>query len=197
MKSKLLRSRVAPVLGVVALYGALPSGPSVAAQGTSTTANKPFTITSPDFTNYGPLPTSSAYSKDGCGGKNLAPTLAWSNVPTGTKSFALAIVDVSAPIAGGFHHWVVYNIPGSVRQLAGHGQDPYSEGTNDFPASGYDGPCPPPGGEVHDYVFQLYALNIPDITGQHLTYQALVQKMFKYVVGATAIIGTYVNNAPA
>jgi Raf kinase inhibitor-like YbhB/YbcL family protein len=124
-------------------------------------------------------------------------TLLWSNVPTGAKSFAFAIVDVSAPVAGGFHHWVVYNIPGSVRGLAGHGQDPYSEGTNDFPHVGYDGPCPPLGGEVHDYVFQLYALNVSNIAGQHLSYQALMQEIAKFIIGATVTIGTYVNNAPA
>ncbi len=195
MKYKLLPSSVGMVLTVVVLFGTTPYGPSAAAQGTSAAANQPFTIMSPDFTDYGPLPATSAYSP--CGGKNLAPTLGWSNVPAGTKSFAFAIVDVSAPVAGGFHHWVVYNIPGSVRKLAGHGQNPYSEGTNDFPRVGYDGPCPPPGGEVHDYVFQLYALNVPFISGQRLTYPALMQKITKYVVGATITVGTYVNNAPA
>jgi Raf kinase inhibitor-like YbhB/YbcL family protein len=199
MKSKLALSwsSVAVIPGVVVALASMLSATSAGATPTSTTKNQPFTITSPDFTNYGPLPTTSAYSADGCGGKNLAPTLLWSNVPTGTKSFAFAILDVSAPVAGGFHHWVVYNIPGSVRQLGGHGQNPYSEGTNDFPHVGYDGPCPPPGGQIHDYVFQLYALNVPNIAGQHLTYQALIQEIAKDVIGVAVTIGTYVNNSPA
>ena len=195
MKVRLFPSSVVTTLSVVVLLGVVPSSPSVVAQGTLTPANQPFTITSPAFTNYGPLPTSSAYSQ--CGGQNLAPALSWTNVPAATKSFAFAVVDVSAPIAGGFIHWVVYNIPGSARELAGHGQNPYSEGTNDYPGVGYDGPCPPPGGEVHDYVFQLYALTVSNIGGQRLTYPALMQKIRKYVIGATVTIGTYVNNAPA
>jgi Raf kinase inhibitor-like YbhB/YbcL family protein len=195
MRSKLVALTVVVISSVVVLLGTALSSASAAAPTTTTTKNQPFTITSPDFTNYGPLPTSSAYS--GCGGKNLAPTLLWSNVPKGTESFAFAIVDVSAPVAAGFHHWVVYNIPGSVRELAGHGQNPYSEGTNDFPRVGYDGPCPPPGGEVHDYVFELYALNSSQIAGRHLTYEALMQKIAKYVIGVAVTIGTYVNNAAA
>jgi len=197
MKSKRVLSSIVVIPSVVVLVGAVLSGPAAASSPTSTTRNRPFTITSPDFSNYGPLPTSSAYAADGCGGKNLAPTLLWSDVPTGTKSFAFAIVDVSAPVAAGFHHWVVYNIPGPVRELAGHGQNPYSEGTNDFHHVGYGGPCPPPGGEIHDYVFQLYALDVSDIAGQHLTYQELMQKIARDVVGVAVTIGTYVNNAPA
>jgi phosphatidylethanolamine-binding protein (PEBP) family uncharacterized protein len=29
-------------------------------------------------------------------------------LPAGTKSFAFTINDVDAPVAGGFHHWVVH-----------------------------------------------------------------------------------------
>jgi Raf kinase inhibitor-like YbhB/YbcL family protein len=34
-----------------------------------------------------------------------------------------------------------------------------SEGGNDFGATGYRGPCPPPGHGRHRYVFRLYALD--------------------------------------
>jgi len=70
-----------------------------------------FTLTSPDFTDGGPLRQSSAFTRFGCQGDNIAPTLNWQGVPAGTVSFALAMNDYDAPLAGGFKHWIVYNIP--------------------------------------------------------------------------------------
>jgi phosphatidylethanolamine-binding protein (PEBP) family uncharacterized protein len=36
----------------------------------------------------------------------------------------------NAPVAGGFHHWIVYNIPAGARQLQGN--HAFTEGTNSF-----------------------------------------------------------------
>ena len=52
-----------------------------------------------------------------CGGRNRAPQLTWSGVPAGVKSFAFIMHDPDAPIAGGFYHWVVYNLPATARAL--------------------------------------------------------------------------------
>jgi Raf kinase inhibitor-like YbhB/YbcL family protein len=71
--------------------------------------------------------------------------------------------DPDAPVD--FTHWLAYNIPPGVRELAQgasaqaampHGS---AEGTNDFRSLGYGGPCPP-AGKPHHYVFRLYALDI-------------------------------------
>lgn len=98
-----------------------------------------------------------------CSGENISPALSWSPGPTRTRSFVLIVDDPDAP-AGTWVHWVVYNLPPSVRQLpehvptgdtvAGGGQ----QGLNDFPVNGYGGPCPPPG-KPHRYFFRLYALD--------------------------------------
>jgi hypothetical protein len=168
-----------------------------AASATASAASfHPFTITSPDFTQDGWLPVSSEFggpgsAGSGCDGKNRAPTLRWSSVPSGTKSFAFTITDVDAPVAGFFHHWIVYNIPGGVRTLKGHGSDPYSEGTNDYPTVGYGGPCPPADGQTHHYVFTVYALSASRISGKHLTYDQLMGKIGNDVVGATSTIGKF------
>ena len=127
----------------------------------------------------------------GCSGQNLAPTLHWYNVPAGTKSFAFAITDVDAPVAGGFHHWIVYNIPRQVTTLQGHGSNPFSEGTNDYGTVGYGGPCPPPDGQVHHYVFTVYALSVAHIAGTHITYDKLISEISPDVVGATSTIGKF------
>jgi Raf kinase inhibitor-like YbhB/YbcL family protein len=175
-----------------------------AAASASTANSPPFSLHSRDFRNNGPLPKSSAFSgvvggkKITCeGGKNMAPTLGWSHPPQGTKSFALIETDLDAPVAGGFHHWIVYNIPGAASFLSARDANPYSVGTNDFGLIGYSGPCPPPGGEVHHYTFLLYALSVRHVAGKYLDYARLIKAIGSDVLGATTMVGTFVNNAPA
>lgn len=156
----------------------------------------PFTIASPDFREDTFLPVSAEFggpgsAGSGCGGQNLAPTLRWHNIPAGTKSFAFTMTDVDAPVADGFHHWIVYNIPRDVTTLEGHGSNPFSEGTNDFGLVGYDGPCPPPDGQVHHYIFTVYALSVTQIAGTHITFPELIAEIAPDVVGATSTIGKF------
>ncbi len=156
----------------------------------------PFTIVSPDFREDGFLPVSAEFggpgsAGSGCNGQNQAPALHWYNVPAGTKSFAFTITDVDAPVADFFHHWIVYNIPSGVTTLRGHGSNPFSEGTNDFQTIGYGGPCPPPDGQVHHYIFTVYALSASHIPGTHLTYTELISAIAPDVVGATSTIGKF------
>lgn len=152
---------------------------------------QPFTLSTPSFRDGGPLPASSEYGGGfGCNGKDIAPVLTWKDVPLQTSSFALVMNDVDAAIAGGFHHWIVYNIPSSARTLRGNA--PYSEGTNSLNIHTYFGPCPPATGQKHHYVFTLYALSINHLQEQGLTYDDLIQAINGRVVGATTIIGTFV-----
>jgi len=98
-----------------------------------------------------------------CSGVDASPALSWSDPPPGTVSFALIMDDPDAP-RGTFVHWVIYNLPASLRQLpqgVPDGETLASGGTqgeNDFPKTGYGGPCPPPG-KPHRYFFRLYALD--------------------------------------
>src|SRR5690348_7923475 len=78
---------------------------------TAGAARSPFTISSPDFRPGGPLSVRNEWNGGmGCHGGNVAPRLTWRGVPTGTRSFALTVLDPDAPVPGGFVHWVVYNI---------------------------------------------------------------------------------------
>jgi Raf kinase inhibitor-like YbhB/YbcL family protein len=155
----------------------------------SGTAAPPFTLSSPDFRDGGPLPASSEFNKFGCHGQNIAPELQWTGVPTGAKSFALTVTDYDAPVTRGFHHGIVYNIPGTVRAL--EGDNPFSEGTNSYGLPGYGGPCPPPDGQLHHYVFRLYALPVSHISGHALTFNQLLQAIGNNLLGTTSIIGTF------
>src|SRR5215469_6531084 len=129
----------------------------------SDSQNKPFEMSSPDFKDGGSLSQQNEFNGNNCHGDNVAPTLQWTGVPRGTKSFAFTMNDVDAPVVGGFHHWVVFNIAGSANEL--HNNPAYDQGTNSFSLVGYDVPCPPPDGQIHHYIFTLYALSVAQIQG--------------------------------
>jgi Raf kinase inhibitor-like YbhB/YbcL family protein len=86
--------------------------------------------------------------------QNVSPPLEWDDAPEGTKSFALAFVDIH-PIARDYVHWLVADISPQLNSLP--------EGAGGGRSSGflevepYIGPFPPSG--THDYEFTLYALS--------------------------------------
>lgn len=167
----------------------------------TTTALTPFTVLSPDFRDGGPLPVwtefGGAYASEaGCYGRNLAPELYWRNAPSGTQSYALLVNDMDAPLSGGWHHWVVYDIPGAAHELEGHGVLQYTQGStswdvNGIPVVGWGGPCPPADGQIHHYIFTLYALSTATLSGDSLTYEQVLSTITPYVLGSTVIIGTF------
>ena len=168
---------------------------------TTTTRLTPFSIVSPDFRDGGPLPLWTEFggqyaAEAGCFGKNLAPELDWRNAPSGTQSFALLVNDMDAPLSGGWHHWLVYDIPGGVNQLEGHGLLQYTQGStswdvNGIPVVGWGGPCPPADGQTHHYIFTLYALSTASLSTSGLTYEQVLNEITPSVVGSTVIIGTF------
>ena len=172
-----------------------------AALSSSSSRPTPFTVVSPDFRDGGPLPVWTEFggtyaAQAGCFGKNLAPELDWRNAPAGTESYALLVNDMDAPIAGGWHHWVVYDIPAAVSRLTGHGVTQYTQGStswdvNGIPVVGWGGLCPPADGQTHHYIFTLYALSAATVPGGSLTYENLLGAIGPYVLGSTVIIGTF------
>jgi Raf kinase inhibitor-like YbhB/YbcL family protein len=116
-----------------------------------------FAITATPFISGG-APGGRIEDEYTCKGADVSPVLAWAAAPAGTKSLALIVDDPDAP-GGVFTHWVVYGLPGSLRELK-KGQLPLGaqQGVNDFGSTGYRGPCPPPG-KPHRYFFTLYALD--------------------------------------
>ena len=87
-------------------------------------------LTSPAFDDGGAIPTRHTGEAE-----DVSPALSWSDVPDGTKSFALICHDPDAPLvkpgAYGFVHWVLYGIPGDATELP-EGYDAYVQGVNDF-----------------------------------------------------------------
>jgi Raf kinase inhibitor-like YbhB/YbcL family protein len=90
-----------------------------------------------------------------CEGDEVPPTLVWQNVPDETAELALSMTD---PDAEGFVHWLVVGIDPSLAGMDGADLPPGAEPLlNSSGEDAFAGPCPP-GGELHDYVFTLYAL---------------------------------------
>lgn len=148
-----------------------------------------FSLTSPAFTDGAAIP--SKYTCD-AGPTNPSPALAWKDVPAGTKSFALILHDPDAPLAGGFTHWVLYDIPPSTSSLP-EGFQPGSvgvSGNSGFRRAGYGGPCPPSG--VHHYHFMLSALDVATLGLPAGATKADVEKAMEgHVLGKTELVGTY------
>lgn len=138
-------------------------------------------LLSKDFTNGGTIP-----SEFTCDGKNISPQLFWKNVPAETKSFALIFDDPDA--IGGWIHWLVYDIPSTVRAIE---QDRLPTGAkqaeNDFGKKPYGGPCPPSG--THRYFFRLYALDIEHL--EHVKRSNFVETIEKHTIEKATIMGVY------
>lgn len=122
-------------------------------------------LSSPSVIEGGIVPNAHIHNGYGYHGENKSPQLSWRDAPSGTKSYAVTVHDPDAPHAGGWWHWLVFDIPASVDGLpedAGSGRG-LPNGTiqslTDFKTTGYGGPCPPPG-KPHHYVFTVYALKV-------------------------------------
>ena len=114
------------------------------------------------FKDGGKIPIQYVMPK--AGGKNISVSLSWKNIPSGTKSFALSMVDPH-PVAQNWVHWFVINIPANVTSIEeGASRKKMPPGAVELTSSygdiGYGGPQPPKGTGDHPYVFTLYALSV-------------------------------------
>jgi len=136
------------------------------------------------------------YVMPGAGGKNISIPLVWKNVPAGTKSFCLSIVDIH-PVAQNWVHWLVINIPPQVTFIEeGASKKKMLKGSvelkNSWGNIGYGGPQPPRGTGDHSYVVTLYALNIEKLDlGGNTSLSAFKRAIEGKAVGSASIIGKY------
>jgi Raf kinase inhibitor-like YbhB/YbcL family protein len=130
-----------------------------------------FTLTSPSIQSGAVLTDEQVYNGFGCSGKNQSPALKWTAGPKETKSYALTVYDPDAPTGSGWWHWVVYNIPANVTELAAGAGDSTGkllppgamQGRTDYGTHEFGGACPPQGDKPHRYIFTVYALKIDKI----------------------------------
>jgi Raf kinase inhibitor-like YbhB/YbcL family protein len=113
--------------------------------------------------------------------KNRNPQLAWSDVPEGTKSFALICHDPDVPSKGddvnkegrevpaslprvNFYHWLLWGIPASAREIAAGAQ---SDGVT---ARGKSGPDAPGGMRHGINSYTGWFAGDPDMKGDYYGY---------------------------
>src|SRR5690348_14638472 len=70
-----------------------------------------FTMTSSSFAEKQKIPA--LYT---CEGSDRSPSLAWKGMPVNTKTLVLIVEDPDAPV-GIWYHWVLYNIPSTIKLL--------------------------------------------------------------------------------
>lgn len=150
----------------------------------------PFELKSDAFSHGGDIPR-----KYTCDGSDISPALSWGEPPAGTQSVALITDDPDAP-GGTWVHWVLYDLPTSVRELSENVpkdqelKNSARQGRNDFRKIGYGGPCPPPG-RPHRYFFKLYALDAKLGIKAGVSKADLEKTMRGHVLAETQLMGRY------
>lgn len=147
-------------------------------------------ISSPAFADGQALP-----KKYTCEGADVNPALQFDNVSKNAQSLTLIVDDPDAPTPQPWVHWIVINIPVTLRELPEDVKIASLSGarelTNSFNKMAWGGACPPKGHGVHRYYFTLYALDKVLDLEQTASRAALEQAMQGHVVGKTQLMGTY------
>jgi Raf kinase inhibitor-like YbhB/YbcL family protein len=142
--------------------------------------NTILTVTSPVFDNNDFIP-----AKYTCEGEDVNPTLVIGELPPNTESLALIMEDPDA--AGGYIHWIMWNIP-PVHRIE-ENSVPGIQGRNSNNESKYIGPCPPEG--THHYHFKIYALDTKLDLNSTTDKKALVNAMRGHILALGDITGLY------
>ena len=141
-------------------------------------------------------------------GEQVSPELKWTNVPAGTVSFVVNMLDPDVSVMRGVEtqpHWIVWNIPGSATGLpegVKAGAD-LPDGSHQISASGpqYRGPGAAANGPLHHYTFEVYALDTKldvsaaagatPIASALETRAAVMKAMQGHVVGKAVYVGLF------
>ncbi len=138
-------------------------------------------LTSTSFHNGQPMPAEFAAGDTAGFAPNRNPQLAWSEVPAGTRSFALLCIDPDVPTVaatvgrsdctvprdqprGDFTHWAMADIPADVQAIAA------GSCSDGFSVKGKTAPAGPAGARQGLNDFTGWFAGNPDMAGQYLGY---------------------------
>jgi phosphatidylethanolamine-binding protein (PEBP) family uncharacterized protein len=155
---------------------------------TITPQTSTLTVESSAFINNGILP-----AKYTCDGSSISPPIAWSGVPSGTKSFAVVMHHV--PPSGDNHvYMLLYNIPSSVSSLSEKSANVGLFGINTVNGKiEYSPPCSQgPGAKL--YIMTVYALSTEPVLGvaqSKVTRDILLAAISKITLGTAVMNVNY------
>ena len=185
MTSRKLLPLIAIFLAACSQTSEFFSGP---AQDPAPSQNTAMQITSSAFKHTQSIP-----SKFTCDGDNVNPPLEFSDVPEEAASLVLIMDDPDVPKSiredGMWDHWVVFNIPSTVTQVA---EDSQPEGVRGFGTRGtadYSGPCSPD--REHRYFFKLYALDSGLSLEEGASKIEVEKAMAGHILAVSQLIGRY------
>ena len=149
-----------------------------------------FTLSSAAFANNGALDPSFTSDEEDA----VAPPLEWTAPPPGAQELVLVVEDPDAAqgSAAGepFCHWLVWGLPAQKGQIL-EGEVPLRVGKNAFGNSEWLLPDPPTGATAHDYVFQLFALELPLTLMPGASREELFAQMKGNVMSVAVLTANY------
>jgi Raf kinase inhibitor-like YbhB/YbcL family protein len=152
-------------------------------------------LSSPDFQDGGIIPDKFTQADP----MPVSPRLEWTNVPAGTESFVLIMHDPDNALNKGTDdvlHWMMFNIPGTARSLAGGLplDAKLPDGTiqaKGIRNVGYMGPGNAAINPYHHYTLELYALDAKLTLGPEATRADVMKAMEGHTTGKAVLVGRF------
>jgi Raf kinase inhibitor-like YbhB/YbcL family protein len=152
-------------------------------------------LTSPDFEDGGIIPDKFTQVVQ----NPPSPRLEWTNVPEGTQSFVLIMHDPDNALNKGTDdvlHWMMFNIPGTARSLAGGLplDAKLPDGTiqaKGIRSVGYMGPGNAAINPYHHYTLELFALDDKLSLGPDATRADVMKAMEGHTTGKAVLVGRF------
>lgn len=129
-----------------------------------------------------------------CDGLNVPPPLVIGGVPGIAVELAITVVDRDAD---GFVHWVLAGLDTTVTELGSGVIPPEAvSAQTDSGVTGWDGPCPPPGDDPHEYAFTVHALAEPIELQAGMDGREAIERIESVAIATSTLIGRYGSPAP-
>jgi Raf kinase inhibitor-like YbhB/YbcL family protein len=152
-------------------------------------------MSSPDFQDGGIIPDKYTQAVP----NPVSPQLEWTNVPANTESFVLIMHDPDNALNKGTDdvlHWLMFNIPGTARGLAGGLPTDATLPDGTIQAKGirnvgYMGPGNAAINPYHHYTLELYALDSKLSLGPDATRAQVMEAMQGHTVGKAILVGRF------